>query len=343
MNTTEVQLLFRLLQQNERQAAVIDRLTRLLEELSHARSTVRPGAGAERAPAPTEYPGSADYLPLSGDPRGEDRAVRADLGRLDLRRCGEVRDRGAAECAPGAGGMVCGDLVQGGSESDGDAPDREPGDQDPGLRLCEPTGPAGDSGEGDSGRDPVAPGAGDTGDDRRGVGDGDTDARADCIHYASCLRDENTPLQLHACRYCGNYKPAAAAAVVATRKCLECGQVKPLDEYMPKGGRGGPRPGEYQLVCKACVLAKRRAHVAATAAEASVDSPAPAPPAPVVPRKVCTRCDKSRPVTDFAPYDGTIDHHDFLCSACRAMATAERAKWAAPRRRVAALDGVTAS
>jgi len=105
-----------------------------------------------------------------------------------------------------------------------------------------------------------------------------------------------------------------------TRRCVECGVVKPITEFSKNLARGNV--GGRQLFCRECgkqhrVTAVRRHHAAKKAAAA--------PPSPPEPRKTCTRCDQSKPASDFAPYEGTIDHRDFLCSSCREKATAERA------------------
>lgn len=118
------------------------------------------------------------------------------------------------------------------------------------------------------------------------------------------------------CSICNACREAAATALEESRTCAECGQEKPLAEFGKKAGRDNP--GGRRPFCRDCGKRKRaegirRHHAAKRAA------------APVVPHKTCTRCDKSKPVTDFAPYDGTIDKLDFLCHDCRALATAERA------------------
>lgn len=41
--------------------------------------------------------------------------------------------------------------------------------------------------------------------------------------------------------------------------------------------------------------------------------------------KSCSRCEQLLPLDSYALYDGTLDGRDFLCPACRARATAERA------------------
>lgn len=113
-----------------------------------------------------------------------------------------------------------------------------------------------------------------------------------------------------------------------TRRCVECGVVKPITEFSKNLARGNV--GGRQLFCRECgkqhrVTAVRRHHAAKKAAAA--------PPSPPEPRKTCTRCDQSKPASDFAPYEGTIDHRDFLCSSCREKATAEKEQRAAKRER----------
>lgn len=50
--------------------------------------------------------------------------------------------------------------------------------------------------------------------------------------------------------------------------------------------------------------------------------------------KTCIRCNKSKALSEFGPYDGTVDKLDFLCRDCRATATAERERRATMFRRI---------
>jgi len=120
--------------------------------------------------------------------------------------------------------------------------------------------------------------------------------------------------------------PVAAVAepATATRICAECGQEKPLTEFGKNLARGNV--GGHQLFCRAC--GKRHRVEGLRRAKAARQSPAP-----VMPHKACTRCDESKPLPEFGPYDGTLDKLDFLCADCRALATAERAQRATAKQR----------
>jgi hypothetical protein len=145
-----------------------------------------------------------------------------------------------------------------------------------------------------------------------------------------CERQGDTPLQLGACRYCSEYEPAAPATVVAeppaaTRVCviIDCGCLaEPRSAYCEthQQERRRAERAEYQ---------RRRREKRKVSAE---PPPAALPVEPFpVPRlvsfhKACTRCNQQKTWADFAPgYEGTIDQLDFLCSDCRARATAEKA------------------
>lgn len=182
------------------------------------------------------------------------------------------------------------------------------------------------------------------------MGDGDVDPRADCLHRATCddykRRDAYGVGFFAACPECARYRPAAPPTPVAPRHCRVCGADKPTAAFRnrwnicddcrqaaaagssakPAGSAGGATPRRRQAAAK---------RAARQAAEASADVPTPEPPpAPdFIPTKQCTRCDETKDLADFGPYDGTIDGHDFLCSACRALATAEREKRAAAEAR----------
>jgi len=160
-------------------------------------------------------------------------------------------------------------------------------------------------------------------------------ASADCRHRhgRNCDRRNVLPTP-QACSGCADYAPVEPAPPVEavevlgeeTRRCVECGVVKPITEFSKNLARGNV--GGRQLFCRECgkqhrVTAVRRHHAAKKAAAA--------PPSPPEPRKTCTRCDQSKPASDFAPYEGTIDHRDFLCSSCREKATAEKEQRAAKR------------
>lgn len=347
MNSLETKVLLSLVTQNEQLVALVRRLT---EELRHARSTVRPGAGTISI-SPSAGITRIPYDPAPGDADGQDRAVRPDLGGLDLPGDGEVWDRGAPGRAAAAGGDVHCDLVPGGPQPDGDARDRDADDPGAGVRLCAPGGPAADPGAGDRGGDTVAPGGDGAGDGDGRVGAGDAQPRADCRYWdcscniggdgrlcRTCITYEpaasGAPVETRRCSRCGRELPLTAFRVrsrvcddcragtvppAATRVCADCGQEKPLAEFGRKAGR--ENPGGRRPFCRDCGKERRaagvRRHRAAQAAAAA------APP-PVAPHKQCTRCDKSKPLDDFGPYDGTIDQHDFLCGDCRALATAER-------------------
>jgi hypothetical protein len=256
MNTTEVQLLFRLLRQIARQAETIARLLELLTEANHARYVAGHAGGAGVAAATTastEFPA----------PDGEGSLLRQEV-QLDADRTEPwPSDPGTTDTGRDMGLSLVG--------SDWMSRIQRFNDSYFHSGLYRAGGSPADPGTGDCGGDPLPPGGDGAGDDSGRVGDGDADTQDDCRYryHGGGVWDQCAG-HTH-CRICGDYEPdhtpnyelAAPVAVVTpaspARVCAECGQEKPLRAFSwAVGPRQAEPVGQRRTRCQACDREVRR-------------------------------------------------------------------------------------
>lgn len=130
-------------------------------------------------------------------------------------------------------------------------------------------------------------------------------------------------------------KVAETAAAEGMKRCSRCRQIKPIESFpLYKKARDGRNSW-----CKACQCETSRARNAAKRQQkqetAAVVEEPPAGAA-VEPEKTCMQCEKSKPLSEFGPYTGTLDRHDFLCNSCRGRTEEKKAARATAGARGAA-------